>query len=211
MFLKDELQSIISGTGSVTNGTAIQTTAHYLRKSKASGTITEDKEQIKEQEAAAIISYCQQHNFFIPGINKERYLAEGAEQKVYLEEDGRHVIKLNDSIFYLTWQDYLNSLLLHNYFFPATSYELIGFMQENGRLYAAVRQPYIHTTEPTDEGKVKELMKANGFENKKNNDYFSRELGIILEDLHDENVLTNNGLQFFVDTVFYLTEDFFNN
>jgi len=38
----------------------------------------------------------------------------------------------------------------------------------------------------------------------RNNDYFNPKLGIILEDLHDENVLTNNGILYFIDTVFYL-------
>lgn len=52
-------------------------------------------------------------------------------------------------------------------------------------------------------------MAANNFENKKNSDYFNIEMGLILEDLHDENVLTNNGVLFFVDTVFYLTDHFY--
>jgi hypothetical protein len=34
-------------------------------------------------------------------------------------------------------------------------------------------------------------------------------MGIILEDLHDENVLTYNGVLFFIDTVFYLTRQFY--
>ncbi|WP_373275009.1 putative polyvalent protein kinase domain-containing protein [Parapedobacter tibetensis] len=33
-------------------------------------------------------------------------------------------------------------------------------------------------------------------------------MGIIAEDLHDENVLNNNGVVFFIDTVFFLTPDF---
>ena len=53
-------------------------------------------------------------------------------------------------------------------------------------------------------------MAENGFINKKNNDYFNPELGIILEDLHDENVLTEHGALQFIDTVFYLTPSFFN-
>ena len=36
----------------------------------------------------------------------------------------------------------------------------------------------------------------------------NEELGIILEDLHDENVLTRNGLLYFIDTVFYLTAQY---
>ncbi len=211
MLLKDEIKSIISGTGFVTKGTSIKAVANYLRESKAAGTTTKEKESVKEQETAALLEYAHLHNFFYSNVNKERYLAEGAEQKVFLEADGSHVIKLNDGIFYLSWKDYFASLLLHNYFFPATSYELIGFQYEEERLFAAVRQPYIHITEPTNDNLVKELMAANGFVNKKNSDYFSTELGIILEDLHDENVLTNNGILFFVDTVFYLTDDFYES
>jgi hypothetical protein len=56
---------------------------------------------------------------------------------------------------------------------------------------------------------VKTFLSENGFINKKNNDYYNPDLGIILEDLHDENVLTKNGDLFFIDTVFYLTEDFY--
>jgi hypothetical protein len=44
---------------------------------------------------------------------------------------------------------------------------------------------------------------------KKANDYFHPELGIILEDLHDENVLTEGGVLQFIDTVFYLTPLFY--
>jgi len=49
---------------------------------------------------------------------------------------------------------------------------------------------------------VKLFLSSNGFVNHRNNDYFNAELGIILEDLHDENVLTQNGVLHFIDTVF---------
>ena len=103
MSLKDELKSIISGTGQIAKGTVIQTVANYIRKSKTAGANAEEKDLIKEQETAAILNYSRSHNFFFSGLNKKRYLAEGAEQKVYLDEDGKHVTKLNGSIFYRTW------------------------------------------------------------------------------------------------------------
>jgi hypothetical protein len=53
-------------------------------------------------------------------------------------------------------------------------------------------------------------MESNGFLNIRNNDYKNNELGIIIEDLHDENVLTNHGVLYFIDTVFYLTPDFWD-
>jgi len=51
---------------------------------------------------------------------------------------------------------------------------------------------------------VHEFMLGNGFRHTRNHDYRHDELGLILEDLHDENVLTSEGVLFFVDTVFYL-------
>ncbi|CEN51122.1 conserved hypothetical protein [Capnocytophaga canimorsus] len=51
-------------------------------------------------------------------------------------------------------------------------------------------------------------MEYNNFKNIRHNDYISSELGLILEDLHDENVLTKNNVLYFIDTVFYLTKDF---
>ena len=53
----------------------------------------------------------------------------------------------------------------------------------------------------TDLEKEKAFMESNGFINTPNHDYFNPDLGIILEDLHDENVLTRNKIH-------YLTEDF---
>lgn len=36
------------------------------------------------------------------------------------------------------------------------------------------------------------------------NDYYHPQLKIIIEDLHDENVLKNDNILFFIDTVNYL-------
>ncbi|MGV8137728.1 MAG: hypothetical protein AB2L20_21160 [Mangrovibacterium sp.] len=131
------------------------------------------------------------------------YISEGAEQKVYLK-DNRSVIKLNDAIYYLSWIDYFINLLLNNYFFPDTAYKLLGFFRNDSIVYAVVKQHFINATEKTDLNLVEQFMKSNGFQKVRNNDYFNPELGIILEDLHDENVLTSNGILYFIDTVFYL-------
>ena len=100
--------------------------------------------------------------------------------------------------------------MLHNYFFPDTAYDLIGFKKDNNILYAVVQQAYVSITANTDLKQVKEFLTLNGFENNRNNDYINRELGIILEDLHDENVLTRNEVLYFIDTVFYVTEAFWD-
>jgi hypothetical protein len=98
---------------------------------------------------------------------------------------------------------------MHNFFFTDTAYELIGFTKQEDILYAIVEQAYVTFTDPTDLNQVKSFLLHNGFKNTRNNDYLNEEIGIILEDLHDENVLTRNGILYFIDTVFYLTDKFF--
>ncbi len=100
------------------------------------------------------------------------------------------------------------NLILHNYFFPDTAYNLLGFTIENEILFAVVEQSFVSVNQSTDLSQVKEFLTSNGFENVRNNDYYNSSLGIILEDLHDENVLKKNGILYFIDTVFYLTQEF---
>lgn len=98
--------------------------------------------------------------------------------------------------------------MIHNHLFSATKYELLGFKLVEGNLHSVVKQEFIQTDEITDTQQVKRFLEYNNFKNVRHNDYISSELGLILEDLHDENVLTKNNVLYFIDTVFYLTKDF---
>jgi len=207
--IKYELQNIISGVGKHTEEDLIKAAAHHLRKSEEASRIDQKSEFTKEQETKELIEWANQENLWFKGHDENRFIASGAEQRVYLFSDEIFVYKLNDSIFYNFWLDYFYSLLVHNYFFPSTAYELIGFYQKEDTLFAVVKQTFINITENTDTENVKLFLNENGFQLRKNNDYFNSELGLILEDLHDENVLTNNGVLFFIDTVFYLENKFF--
>ena len=210
MNLKHELQSIISGIGDHSATDFIKAAAHYIRESQKTSGNTEKFEFTKKQEAKKLIEWIETENLWFHNHDENRFIASGAEQRVYLHSDEKFVYKFNDTIFYEFWLDYFYSLLIHNYFFPQTAYELIGFYQEKEVLFAVVKQPFIEITEPTNLPSVKEFLNQNGFELKKNNDYFNNKIGIILEDLHDENVLTNNGVLFFIDTVFYIKDSFFS-
>lgn len=52
-------------------------------------------------------------------------------------------------------------------------------------------------------------MVHNGFTNTRNHDYYQPDLGILLEDLHDENVLTQQQILYFIDTVFFINPQIF--
>ncbi len=122
---------------------------------------------------------------------------------MYLHSDNRHVLKLNDGIYYATWLEFLNSIILHNILFENTAYSLLGFIKEEDVLLAALLQPFVISTEQTDLNDVREFLDFNGFKNVRRNDYRNAELGLILEDMHDENVLVNSNTLFFIDSVFY--------
>ena len=201
--MNDEIQHILSGKSQVKHGDFIQTIISFLRRSEATSDLVKEDKHFKEKETKSLIEFIQLNNLWVENLNLENYISQGAEQKVYLKDD-KSVLKLNDSIYYTCWIDYLNNLLLNNYFFSDTAYQLLGFYKSDTILYAVVEQPFVKATEKTNLDLVKQFMLSNGFENTRNNDYINKNYGIILEDLHDENVLTQNGFLFFIDTVFYI-------
>ncbi len=205
--MKNELHYIFSGKSKVSHGATIQAVTSHLERSLGPGEMVKDEKQIKREETTLLKQYASNNNLWIDNIDTSKYVSQGAEQKVYLA-DNKFVYKLNDSIYYTFWQDYFCNLLLHNYFFPDTAYQLIGFTNIDNVFYAVVKQPYIRATEPTDLELVNIFLESNGFRNTRNHDYMNDELGIILEDLHDENVLCNKGTLYFIDTVFYMVDDF---
>jgi len=205
--LRNELQSVISGKSPVRFGGTIQSIACYLRDGQRPSSTSEDQKHLKKQEEQRLIQCIEENQLWIDNLDFSQYVSEGAEQRVYLKDE-RHVIKLNDAIYYESWLDYFHNLMLHNYFFADTAYDLKGFVINDKTLYSVVQQNFVSTMEITEIGHVKSFMRINGFTNNRNNDYIHDELGIIIEDLHDENVLTKNGLLYFIDTVFYITPAF---
>lgn len=201
--MRDDIQHILSGKSQVKHHHLIQTTCSYLKGSQGTSSMAKDQQQYKEEETKSLIQFAENNHLWVD-INIDLYVSQGAEQKVYLK-DGLTVLKLNDAIYYASWVDYFHNLLLNNLFFPDTAYQLLGFYKDSSFLYAVVEQPFVKANEKTDLTMVKAFLENNGFINKKNHDYYNEELGLILEDLHDENVLTQNGMLYFIDTVFYIT------
>ena len=135
------------------------------------------------------------------------FLTRGGEAKIYFAPDQRSVIKINDAIYYATWLEFFNSIVIHNLLFDTTAYTFLGFTEIDNTLLAVLRQPYIRSDAPVNLDDVKKHLASNGFVNTKRNDYFNKELGIILEDMHDENIIVNSNKLFFIDTVFYTVSE----
>jgi len=127
---------------------------------------------------------------------------------VYFEAETKSVIKLNDGIYYATWLEFFNSIVIHNLLFPNTCYSFLGFIEIDDTFFAMLKQPFITSDNAVDLVDVKKLLAYNGFENTlrkglPTNNYYNSELGLILEDIHDENVIVKSNTLFFIDTVFY--------
>lgn len=195
---KNEINDIISGTREVKFGQSIQSAIRLLRKNEAtSGVVkrTKREEQEKFNRHKKIIS--------IPDYPK---IGDGGIEHLVYRLDGKFLIKTNNGIFYKLWEDYLINLLIHNYLFPATAYELIGFTEEKGEFKSVVKQRFVEATEPNDMNFVREWFTNNGFMATREGDYFNPELGITIEDIHDQNVITENGIVYLIDTVMFIGE-----
>ncbi len=127
---------------------------------------------------------------------------------MYFAADRKSVIKINDGIYYATWLEFFNSIVIHNLLFQDTAYTFLGFIKREGSLLAVLKQPFISSDAAVDLEDVIKLMAFNGFANTKRNDYYNKDLGLILEDMHDENIIVNSNILFFIDTVFYTVSEF---
>lgn len=206
---KNKIQDIISGTNISWQEDTVTAARNFLCRSFSPGTTVkkdfENQLRIKEKQAESLIYYINQNSLWVerpPAA--ERLLTVGGEAEVYMNLDERHVLKLNDAVYYSTWLDFFTSILLHNIIFEETSYQLLGFTKRDNALQAALKQPFVISDSPVDLLEVRAFLEYNGFVNTRRNDYYNKSLGLILEDIHDENVIMNSGFIFFIDTVFYV-------
>ena len=106
--LKNHLYAIISGKSEVRHGKVIQAIANYLRESQSTSPTPKGTKHYKEQEKQELASYITKNQLWVDQIDLNQYVSEGAEQKVYLHGQ-KTVLKLNDSIYYNSWEDYFHN------------------------------------------------------------------------------------------------------
>lgn len=80
----------------------------------------------------------------------------------------------------------------------------MGFIDIENVLHAVVRQLFISADGRAELNDIHLFLEYNGFQNIRRHDYYNNEYGLILEDMHDENVILKSGKLFFIDTVFYI-------
>ncbi len=205
---RNKIENIVAGVvleGGTDSCTAIRNT---LCSRFATSTVVkanfESNAIIKKDQSKYIEKYSETHGLLLQHCPPEnRYLTHGGEARIYLDIDNRHVIKLNNAIYYATWLEFLNSVLLHNLIFTNTPYELLGFIKEGDDLYAVLRQIFVTASAQAELPDIKKFLEFHEFQNTRRNDYANTTIGLILEDMHDENVIVNSETLFFIDSVFY--------
>ena len=206
--IRERLQNIVNGTrfeGPADNCTTVRNL--LVEGFGTDSTVKSEFESraiVKEKQASFLKARAEETGIWLEDLPiGSQYLTKGGESKIYLAPDRLNVIKVNDAIYYATWDEYLNSLLLHNLLFPNTAYSLIGFIKIDNGLSAVLQQPFIEGVQAGLDD-IREFLSYNGFENTKRQDYYNSEFGLVLEDMHDENVIATDNLLFFIDTVFYI-------
>jgi Serine/Threonine/Tyrosine Kinase found in polyvalent proteins len=208
-YAKKIIQNIISGVISHKPKDNLTAIRNILCASFATNTkITKDFEhqQIIKEEQRLILSKFLNDNgaLFNSNLDFSLYLTKGGEAKVYYSANDDFVLKINDGCYYNNWLDFFNSIAIHNILFPETAYDVVGFEEVDLNLNIVLKQKFIVSNEPVNLEEVSELLLYNGFEKMRLLDYYNEEMGIWLEDIHDENVIKQNGSYFFIDTVFYI-------
>ncbi len=134
----------------------------------------------------------------------------GAEQRVYFEEQECSVIKANDGSFHGNWLQYLERLHFHQLLFPETAYTFLGLLVEDSGISMVVRQPFAKASDGiagATRDEVEAWMRDHfGAFRYKNDDYYLPQLDLLIEDLHDENVLVseNRKALLVIDPVIYV-------
>lgn len=214
--VRSKLQHIIQGTLIPEQTDTCTAIRNQLCTSFSTSTTVkkdfEGKSIIKKEQVRFLKQLATKNGYWVKNFPPvELYLTEGGEAKVYLHPDGRHVIKINDGVYYATWLEYFNSIVIHNLIFPATAYTFRGFIEVPDVLLIMLQQPFISSNTTADLDAIRQLLSHNGFRNTKRQDYVNDEFGLILEDMHDENVILKENTLFFIDTVFFIDLPFLKN
>ena len=192
----------ICGASQAASGAA-KRTEPFNRKERA-----QYNDAVRPVEESALKIWSQTNGLWISERDfKIQYVSlkigAGAEQQVYLHHNGREVVKANTGTYHGNWLEFFNRLLCHAILFPATKYTTVGITIIEGTFTVIIQQQFALLTQGASRSTVEPYLNQHGFRRTKNDDYYNPVLGIILEDLHDENVFLLEGQLLFIDPVIY--------
>ncbi|MEO8616636.1 MAG: AIR synthase-related protein, partial [Luteolibacter sp.] len=166
---------------------------------------------VEEQQLRSRLS----HLFIDPTEFESKWTScgclRGAEQKVYPAGNCEY-IKANNGSYHGHWLQYLERLQFHRILFPDTAYQIIGLLEDDGHLAFVVSQPEAYAAKDSKgyekgatRAQVEIYMTRLGAYRFRNDDYYLPAEDLLIEDLHDENVLLGEDGETlrFIDPVIY--------
>ena len=84
--IKTQIYDVLSGKIEVRNGKVIQAIANHPRESQRTSAAHKGTKLYKEQERQELEAYISRNQLWINYIDFDKYVSEGAEQKVYLKK-----------------------------------------------------------------------------------------------------------------------------
>lgn len=163
---------------------------------------------LKLREAKALRSWAKQERLILSAAGFERQWRRqgrigGQENDVYLSAN--RVFKRNNLSFHLSYADFFDRLALHNLLFPGAPLCFEGFIERRSGLWPVMSQPAVRARRGATREDVETFMERLDFKRIRSDDYRHPE-GILVEDLHDENVfIDEEGEVVVIDPVIYLT------
>jgi hypothetical protein len=109
-----KLEDIIHGTVIKEQSDTCTATRNKLCSSFSTSTTVkkefEGNSIIKKEQERFLQELATQQHYWVKDLPKQEfYLAKGGEVRVFLHEDQKSVIKINDGNYYATWLEYFNS------------------------------------------------------------------------------------------------------
>lgn len=193
--------------------TALKAAADVARGVRGSGAALTARQSprevrsLKQREAASLRRWAEKSGRLLdPAAIDRAWRAQGCiggqENDVCLVD--RRVLKRNNLSFHLSYADFFDRIVLHNLLFPGAPLRFEGLVEHGGELLPVISQPPVRARRGATRGEVKTLMTRLGFARIKQDDYRHPE-GILVEDLHDENVfLDEDGQINVIDPVIFL-------
>lgn len=141
----------------------------------------------------------------------EQWVRDGkkgeSENEVYYDEASHRWYKRNTMFLHSTYLEYFHRVAMHNYLFPEAPLKLEGFVINEDTLMPIVSQQHVQADRGATKEEVTKYMSKIGFKHKTGVDFYNPDTGIIVEDLHDENVLVSpEGHMYIIDPIIWLDE-----
>lgn len=169
----------------------------------------EINQTLRIREYEALRSYANSQQLWLDGNEFTRLWVDqgeiegGEHQVIYFHS---RVFKRNNLYYHSNWLEYFHRLVLHNWLFPETMIRFEGLMMVEDELQPVISQKAFLAIRGASRREVEKEMQRRGFVRRFADNYYNPDMGISVEDLHDENVLVSPaGSLLIFDPVIYLT------